>query len=70
MPADWKIGDFVCLEGREDWGCGQVQSVIGDRVTVNFHHAGKQLVHLGKAVLKEATGTGEHGTEEATGGKT
>jgi transcription elongation factor GreA-like protein len=27
------------------WGVGQVQSVIGDRVTVNFEHAGKLLIN-------------------------
>ncbi|MDX1484911.1 MAG: DUF3553 domain-containing protein [Alphaproteobacteria bacterium] len=26
------------------WGTGQVQSVDGNRVTVNFEHAGKQLI--------------------------
>jgi hypothetical protein len=27
-----------------DWGVGQVQSRIGDRITVNFEHAGKQVM--------------------------
>ena len=31
--------------GRPDWGVGQVQSVVGERVTVNFEHAGKVLVN-------------------------
>lgn len=30
---------------RPDWGLGQVQSVIGARVTVNFENAGKILVN-------------------------
>jgi len=30
---------------RPDWGTGQVQSVIGDRITVNFEHAGKVLIN-------------------------
>lgn len=30
--------------GRPDWGRGQIQSVIADRVTVNFEHAGKLLI--------------------------
>ena len=30
---------------RPDWGVGQVQSAIGDRVTVNFEHAGKLLIN-------------------------
>ncbi|WP_248298108.1 DUF3553 domain-containing protein [Tabrizicola sp. YIM 78059] len=29
---------------RADWGRGQVQSVIGSRVTVNFEHAGKVVI--------------------------
>jgi len=27
-----------------EWGIGQVQSRIGDRITVNFANAGKQVV--------------------------
>jgi hypothetical protein len=27
-----------------DWGIGQVQSVIGNRVTANFENAGKRLI--------------------------
>lgn len=26
------------------WGTGQVQSVAGDRITVNFEHAGKVVI--------------------------
>ncbi|MGB5559629.1 MAG: DUF3553 domain-containing protein [Paracoccaceae bacterium] len=29
---------------RPDWGLGQVQSNIGDRVTVTFEHAGKVVL--------------------------
>ncbi|MEQ8166709.1 MAG: DUF3553 domain-containing protein [Alphaproteobacteria bacterium] len=28
-----------------DWGIGQVQSAIGDRVTVNFENSGKVLIN-------------------------
>ena len=37
-------GNFVRHPDCPDWGLGQVQSVDGDRVTVNFEHAGKQLI--------------------------
>ena len=40
-----KPGDFVRHPTQEDWGIGQVQSVVGDRITVNFEHAGKQLIN-------------------------
>ena len=42
---DFSLGDFVFLPSAEDWGTGQVQSVIGSRITVNFEHAGKQLIN-------------------------
>ena len=29
---------------RPDWGLGQVQSVVGVRITVNFEEAGKKLI--------------------------
>lgn len=38
-------GQWVRHPQRPDWGLGQVQSAIGDRVTVNFEHAGKLLVN-------------------------
>ncbi len=31
--------------GEPDWGIGQIQSVIGQRITVNFEHAGKLLIN-------------------------
>jgi FKBP-type peptidyl-prolyl cis-trans isomerase 2 len=44
-------GQWVRHPGRPDWGPGQVQSVIGARVTVNFLHAGKVLVNTMVIVL-------------------
>jgi Protein of unknown function (DUF3553) len=38
-------GQFVRHPDRPDWGLGQVQSAIGERVTVNFENAGKILVN-------------------------
>jgi len=35
-----------------DWGTGQVQSVIGARVTVTFEHVGKQIVDARLALLE------------------
>lgn len=45
-------GTFVRHPTRQEWGIGQVQSVIGHRVTVNFEHAGKQLIHSDKVPLQ------------------
>jgi FKBP-type peptidyl-prolyl cis-trans isomerase 2 len=44
-------GMRVLHPARPDWGVGQVQSAIGDRVTVNFEHAGKVLVNAAVVAL-------------------
>lgn len=38
-------GCFVRHPDRPDWGLGQVQTVIGSRITVNFENAGKRLIN-------------------------
>ena len=35
-----------------DWGVGQVQSIVGDRVTVNFEHRGKVLINAALVTLE------------------
>ncbi|MFC2967256.1 DUF3553 domain-containing protein [Acidimangrovimonas pyrenivorans] len=37
-------GMLVRHPDRPEWGLGQVQSKIGDRITVNFEHAGKVVI--------------------------
>ena len=44
MPAYLEPGALVRLPGWPDWGDGQVQSVVGAKVTVNFEEAGKQVI--------------------------
>ena len=46
-------GMYVRHPDRPAWGLGQVQSAIGNRVTVNFEHAGKQLVNASVIFLIE-----------------
>lgn len=47
-------GAFVRHPERPDWGLGQVQSAIGTRITVNFQHAGKQLINTAHVQLELA----------------
>lgn len=49
-------GNFVRHPARPEWGVGQVQSVIGDRVTVNFEDAGKVLVNTAVVELEILAG--------------
>jgi hypothetical protein len=44
MNALLEPGMIVRHPERPDWGLGQVQSVVGARVTVNFEHAGKVVI--------------------------
>ncbi len=44
-------GQRVRHPRQPDWGDGQVQSVIGERITVNFEHAGKVLVNGRHVIL-------------------
>ena len=37
-------GEFVRHPDRPDWGLGQIQSMIGHRITVNFENAGKVMI--------------------------
>ncbi|RUT25578.1 DUF3553 domain-containing protein [Asaia sp. W19] len=38
-------GQFVSHPHCPDWGIGQIQSVTGHRVTVNFENQGKVLIN-------------------------
>lgn len=45
-------GSRVRLPTAPNWETGQVQSVVGSRVTVNFDHAGKQLIETSRVTLE------------------
>jgi Protein of unknown function (DUF3553) len=44
MNAILEPGMLVRHPTEADWGIGQVQSNIGDRITVNFEHRGKVVI--------------------------
>ena len=39
-----EVGAIVRLPAEPGWGLGQVQSIVGSRVTVNFEHRGKVVL--------------------------
>ena len=45
-------GDYVINPKEKDWGIGQVQSIIKNKVTVNFQNKGKQVIN-GEIVILE-----------------
>ena len=61
MPSLLEPGMRVRHPDRPDWGTGQVQSVVGDRVTVNFEHAGKVLINAALVELEPAPAEREGG---------
>ncbi len=48
---DFEPGMLVRHPDEPGWGLGQVQSVVGDKVTVNFQHAGKVLINTARVSL-------------------
>ncbi|MFC0201987.1 DUF3553 domain-containing protein [Paracoccus rhizosphaerae] len=45
-------GMIVLHPSAPEWGEGQVQSRIGDRITVNFTEAGKQVIDGRRVTLQ------------------
>lgn len=50
--TDYEPGQRVQHPQRPEWGLGQVQSVTGTRVTVNFENAGKVLINAAVVALE------------------
>ena len=46
-------GVLVRHPAEADWGLGQVQSAIGNRITVNFENAGKLMINADVISLEE-----------------
>ena len=46
MILEFEPGDKVINPTRKDWGIGQVQSIIGNKVTVNFENFGKRVINV------------------------
>ena len=45
MILDFEPGDRVINPANKNWGIGQVQSIIKEKVTVNFENAGKKVIN-------------------------
>ena len=45
MLLNIEPGDYVTNPANKNWGIGQVQSVIKNKVTVNFENCGKQVLN-------------------------
>ena len=45
MIIDYEPGDKVTNPLNKEWGIGQVQSIIKNKVTVNFENVGKKVIN-------------------------
>ena len=51
--GDLTPGVYVINEDKKDeWGLGQVQSSINDKITINFENVGKKTINPNKVKLK------------------
>jgi|TARA_B100001063_G_scaffold196437_2_gene188410 hypothetical protein len=53
MILDYEPGDKVTNPNNKDWGIGQVQSIINDKVTVNFENVGKKVINTDNIKLEK-----------------
>ena len=53
MILDFEPGDKVYNPLNKDWGIGQVQSIINEKVTVNFQNVGKKVINCQNIELKK-----------------
>ena len=53
MFLDFEPGDFVRNPNNKDWGIGQIQSIINDKITVNFQNSGKKVINAKEIILEK-----------------
>ena len=53
MLIDFEPGDYVINPTNKNWGIGQVQSIIGNKVTVNFENLGKKVINVENVNLEK-----------------
>ena len=53
MHFDFEPGDYVINPSQKDWGIGQVQSIIKNKITVNFQNQGKQVINSNIVFLEK-----------------
>ena len=53
MQFDLEPGDYVINPQNKDWGIGQIQSIVKNKITVNFENSGKQVLNSNIIELKK-----------------
>ena len=52
MFLNYEPGDYVINPKDQSWGIGQIQSMINNKVTVNFENVGKKVINSKEIILE------------------
>ncbi len=53
MILEFEPGDKVFNPSNKEWGIGRVQSIINNKITVNFENVGKKVINSENILLKK-----------------
>ena len=53
MFLNYEPGDYVINPNNKSWGIGQIQSIINNKVTVNFENVGKKVINSKEIILEK-----------------
>ena len=53
MILEFEPGDKVFNPTNKEWGIGQVQSIIDNKITVNFENVGKKVIIYSNIELRK-----------------
>ena len=53
MFLNYEPGDYVISTKYRGWGIGQIQSIINNKVTVNFENVGKKVININEIILEK-----------------
>ena len=53
MILNFEPGDKVFNQSNKEWGIGQVQSIIKEKITVNFENVGKKVINSNNIKLEK-----------------
>ena len=53
MIIDFEPADKVINPANKSWGIGQVQSIINEKITVNFENVGKKVINSNNIILEK-----------------
>ena len=53
MFLNYEPGDYVISPKYKGWGIGQIQSIINNKVTVNFENVGKKVINSKVVILEK-----------------